>query len=64
MKMALIIAGGALIGVITTAAGFGWIADGGGVSGKGAFVNVVAVIFWVLLVNWIDDGMKRKGGNK
>lgn len=62
MKMAVVLVGSALIGVITSIAGVGWFSDGG-ISAKGAFVNIVAVAFWVLLINWIDAGLKGKERN-
>lgn len=62
MKTALVLVGSGLIGVITLACGLGWVTDGG-ISGRGGFVNIIAVLFWVLLINWIDDGMKKKERN-
>jgi len=59
MKTALIIAGSALIGCITSIADVGWFSNGA-ISAKGAFVNILSVIVWVLFVNFIDSKTSKE----
>lgn len=62
MKIIICGVGGAVIGFITFALGFGWVKTIDGiltVNPVGAIINIVCVVVWVILVN-IIYGMVEK----
>ena len=60
MKHFVAILGSGLIGLITTALGWGWFHPEGGISAKGAILNSIAVVTWVCLVHLIADRKKAE----
>jgi hypothetical protein len=59
MKFALMCAGSSVIALITSICGYGWF-DKGIISIKGGFVNIICVVFWVILINYIDSKKSPK----
>jgi|WetSurMetagenome_2_1015567.scaffolds.fasta_scaffold1854852_2 hypothetical protein len=49
MKYVLVYLGSALIAIFTTICGWGWFNNG--FNPKGAFLNIILVLFWVTLCN-------------